>query len=216
MNSHTILYYTANLIPENFASNVRKHLLEISGGTPIISISHKPIDLGENICVEGFPVCPYSVYRQILIGAKKANSKYVICCEDDALYVLEHFNFIPSDDMFCYNINRWSVTRDIFFYRERRLMSMCVSNRKLMIDTLEKRFEKYPEQVPHFGEPGRFERILKLPEVKIGSFKTEIPTITFNHRHNMGRKRNRTESDKIVDKLPHWGTAKELWKKIYG
>jgi hypothetical protein len=217
MKDHTILYYTANLISEDFANNVREQIIQSCNGTKIISISHKPIDFGENICVDGFPVSPYSVYRQILMGAKVAQTRYLICCEDDTLYVSEHFSYIPPDDTFCYNVNRWSVTPEFYFYRERRLMSMCVANRELMIETLEKRFEKYPEQqVPHFGEPGRFEGRLGLPPVKIESFKTEISTITFNHRKNMGGKRKTFVTDKIIAELPYWGRAEDLWKRIYG
>ena len=103
MTDCTILFYTANLISENFASKVREHLLESCNGTPIISVSHKPMDFGKNICVTGLEVSAYSVYRQILIGAKEAKTKYVSCCEDDALYVPEHFEHRPSDDTFYYN-----------------------------------------------------------------------------------------------------------------
>jgi hypothetical protein len=216
MTDHTILYYTANLIPESFAVKIRKNIVELCNGIPVISISHRPIGFGENICVEGFPVSAYSVYKQILIGARKATTKYVICCEDDALYVPEHFTYIPPDDIFMYNINRWHIVPNFYFYRHRRLMSMCVANRELMIDTLEKRFEKYSEQVPHFGEPGRHEARMGLPIVKIDEFSTEIPTITFCHKSNMGGRRGPEPRDMVREELPFWGKAKDLWERVYG
>ena len=50
MNDLTLLYYTANKIPETFGQNVRNHLLSLfPEGIPIISVSHKPIDFGKNI-----------------------------------------------------------------------------------------------------------------------------------------------------------------------
>jgi len=211
----TILFYTANLISDHFASKVREHLLEACNGIPIVSISHKPMDLGENICVSGMPVSEYSVYKQILMGAKEAKTKYVSCCEDDALYVPEHFNHIPPDDTFYYNVNRWNIARDFYYYRERRLMSMCIAPTQLMIDTLETRFAKYSECCSHFGEPGRFEHKLGLPAVKIDSFKTEIPTLTFVHRPSLGGKRKLLPGDLIEKELPYWGSAKELWDRIY-
>ena len=211
----TILFYTANLISDHFAAKVREHLLESCNGTPIISISHKPIDFGENICVNGMPVSEYSVYKQILMGAKQAKTKYVVCAEDDALYVPEHFEHRPPDDTFYYNVNRWSITRDFYYYRERRLMSMCIASTQLMIDTLEARFARYSECVPHFGEPGRFEHKLGLPPVKIGSFRTEIPTLTFVHRPSLGGKRKLLATDVIKKELPHWGSSKEIWDRIY-
>lgn len=215
MNDVSIIFYTANLISDYFATKVRENLLASCNGTPIISISHKPMDLGENICVSGMEVSAYSVYKQILMGAKKAKTKYVACAEDDALYVSEHFKHIPPDDTFCYNVNRWSVTRDFYFYRERRLMSMCIAPTELMIDTLETRFAKYSECTPHFGEPGRFEHKLGLPAVKIDSFRTKIPTLTFVHRPSLSGKRKLFPNDVIEKILPHWGSATELWDRIY-
>jgi hypothetical protein len=216
-DSISILYYTCNRISDFFSNNVRNHLLESSGGKiPIISISHKPMDFGENICVSGMEISVYSVYKQILMGAKRAKTKYVACAEDDALYVSEHFECKPPDDTFLYNVNRWGVTRDFYFYRQRRLMSMCVAPTQLMIDTLETRFAKYSECVPHFGEPGRYERQMGLPIVKIGVFKTEIPTLTFSHEPSLGGRRKLLPGDLTERELPCWGQATELWSRFYG
>jgi len=215
MRDITILFYTANLISDHFGSKVREHLLESCDGIPIISISHKPMDFGKNICVSGFEVSVYNVYQQILMGAKQAKTKYVACAEDDALYVPEHFEHIPPDDTFIYNVNRWSVTRDFYYYRQRRLMSMCIASTQLMIDTLETRFAKYSEVAPHFGEPGRFEHKLGLPPVKIDSFKTEVPTLTFVHRPSLSGRRKLLPGDLIEKELPYWGSATELWDRIY-
>jgi hypothetical protein len=215
MSDCTILFYTANLISDHFATKIRENILETCNGTPIISISHKPMDFGDNICVSGMEVSAYSVYKQILMGAKQAKTKYVACCEDDALYVPEHFEHIPPDDTFHYNVNRWSVTRDFYYYRQRRLMSMCIVSTQLMIDTLETRFAKYSECCSHFGEPGRFEHKLGLPSVKIGSFRTEIPTLTFVHRPSLGGKRKLLPVDIIKKELPYWGSSQELWDRIY-
>ena len=214
----TIIYYTANKISSGFSSNVQNHLLSwLPEGIPIISVSQEPISYGENICVGDIGYSAFNVYKQILIGAKEVKTKYIMCQEDDALYVPEHFEHIPPDDTFCYNVNRWGITRDFYYFRERRLMSMCIAPTQLMIDTLETRFAKYPECAPisHFGEPGRFEHKLGLPSVKIDSFRTEIPTLTFTHRPSLGGKRKLSPRDLIEKELPYWGSAKELWDRIY-
>ena len=215
MSDCTILFYTCNRIHDSFASKIRENLLESCNGTPIISISHKPMDFGENICVSGMEVSEYSVYKQILMGAKEAKTKYVCCAEDDALYVPEHFEHEPPDDTFHYNVNRWNVAHDFYYYRERRLMSMCIASTQLMIDTLETRFAKYSECCSHFGEPGRFEHKLGLPPVKIDSFRTEIPTLTFVHRPSLGGKRKLLPNDVVKKELSYWGSATELWDRIY-
>lgn len=222
----TILYYTANLISNYFADNVRRHLLESSGGKiPIISISQKPIDFGKNICVLGFKPSIYNIYRQILIGAKQAQTKYVACCEDDTLYVPEHFDYIPPDDSFAYNNNRWNIKKDMFYFRTRHHptsggMCMCMASTELMVKTLEKRFEKYPEQPASligFGEPGRYDHRIGLDRPKAIRFVTETPSLTFVHRKGQGGiRRVFHKVDKIEKDIPYWGNAKELWNRIHG
>jgi len=57
MNDLTLLFYTCNKMSDPFASNIRNHLLSLfPEGVPLISISHKPMDFGDNICVEGLEV----------------------------------------------------------------------------------------------------------------------------------------------------------------
>ena len=217
--SHTILYYTANLISDFFAENVRDHLR--SFGLPIVSVSHKPIDFGENICIGEAEVSNYTVYRQILIGAQRAETKYVVCCEDDSLYVPEHFTVEPPEDTLVYNNNRWNLNTYFYYYRDRAGMCMCVAPRELMIEVLEKRFEKYPEPIERrkfkgFGEPGRYEDLLGLPPVKMETFKTADPTVTFNHRPSLGGKRRILKTDLIEQTIEPWGKAYDLWCKYYG
>ena len=225
MNDISILYYTCNQISDLFANNVRDHLLNSSqtynGGTPIISISHKPLEFGKNICVGELEPSPYHIYKQILIGAKAAKTKYVGMAEDDSLYLAEHFEHRPPDDSFSYNVNRWNLNRDSYFYRERCGMCMCIAPRDLIIRVLEDRFAKYPTILPRaelrgFGEPGRYEKFLGLPPVNLERFRTKYPTITFNHRPSTGGVRKMLATDKIEKELPYWGNAKDLWERIHG
>src|SRR5512137_2172099 len=113
----TILYYTANRISEYFGRKVRDRLVASAPGVPIISISHKPMDFGTNIVHKGPPSC-YTLYRQILIGAMNAKTRYVACAEDDSLYPEEHFRFRPSDDTFAYNENRHNLHKEHFVFRD--------------------------------------------------------------------------------------------------
>jgi len=222
-NDITTIHYTANLIEETFAANIRKHLMSwLPEGTPIISVSHKPMDFGKNICVEGFAYSIYNIYRQILIGAEATDTPYIMCHEDDALYNLEHFSFRPPKDTFAYNLNRWVIDNDIFFHRNRANMSMCIASRDLMVETLKIRFKNYPTELVDradlvgFGEPGRSELKLDLPHVKMMTFETKHPTIVFNHRPSVGGVRKILRNDVIKKEIPKWGKAIDLWKNIYG
>lgn len=218
-NDISIVYYSACRIPEKFASNIRQHLLSfIPDETPIISVTHKPVDFGKNIVVD-FPYSVYSIYRQILIGAKEANTEFVMCAEDDALYNLEHFSYRPPSDIFAYNSNCFRIDHEIFFHRTRSNMSMCIASRELMIETLEKRFERFPRtltpeemgNIGGFGEPGRFEHKYGLPTVKLEQFQTKIPTLVFNHRNNIGGVRKTRTRDAVQKGLQGWGRAIDLW-----
>lgn len=219
----TILYYTANLINDFFAENVRKKILEVTKNRiPIISISHRPIDFGDNYFFPAMAPSIYNIYKQILIGAKQARTKYVACVEDDCIYVPEHFEFSPPDDTFCYNTNNIMVdVRVGFIYKERMNMCMCVANRELMVETLELRFKKYPKILPReklagFSEPGRHEHYLGLPPVKREGFKTAIPCLTLNHRPSQGGVRRILPHQKTARFHEYWGDGIQLWREIHG
>lgn len=221
MNDLTLLFYTCNKMPEPFAGNIRNHLLSLfPEGIPLISISHKPMDFGKNICVEGFEVSIYNIYRQILMGAKAASTRYVSCVEDDALYCREHFEHRPKDNSFDYNSNRWHINEHFYFWRPRAGMHTCIAPTALMIETLEKRFAKYPTilddvNMRGFCEPGRREYMIGLPKVKFTMFQTSIPVLVFNHRGSLGGKRKVKSTDVIVGSHEYWGSASVLWRRMY-
>ena len=213
----TLIYYTANRIPDKFAENVRDEIFVMANGKPIISISQKPLDFGKNICVGDIGYKVSNVYRQILIGAKEADTDYVACCEDDTLYVSEHFDFFPEEDAFYYNENRWNLNPTEYYYRMNRFnMSVCVAPTKLMIKTLEERFEKFGGTHPrHSGEPGRHEKSMGLTPVKMRKFRTDNPVIQINHRISLGSVRKKKfVSDKFVEYLPYWHSASDLWRNV--
>lgn len=98
-------------------------------------------------------------------------------------------------------------------------MSQCIAPRELMIETIEKRFEKFPPGsiAPRgFGEPGKWERNLGLPEVGTRMFRTEVPSVTFRHAHSLSGRRVIPDRYPIKDEIPYWGKAIELWNRVYG
>ena len=96
----TLLYYSAHSLPEKVEANFRNELT----GYPIISVTQKPINLGQNICVGEIGKSHYNCYKQILIGLREVKTEWVACVEDDTLYNLEHFSHRP--DKISYNKNR--------------------------------------------------------------------------------------------------------------
>ena len=233
----TILFYTCNRIDERFASAVRAELLKsINGRFPIICVSHQLMDFGDVRVVVGDVRQSISqVYRNILIGCHAAETTYCAVAEDDALYVPEHFDFRPPLDTFCYNENRWILSRRLaqdgkrregfYFFNPRTQMAQGIFARELMIAALTERFAAHPNppldttvaKKSGWGEPGRYEKNLSLMPRKLARFQwTSRPNVIINHSESlMGRRQARAEHPTCTD-LPPWGGSDALWAKIHG
>ena len=223
----TILFYSANQISDFFMSNVISQLKKAVGDTPIISVTHKPMDLGTNIVVE-MERSIYSIYKQVLIGARAAKTKYVATAEDDVLYPPEHFQYRPNDGELAYDLNKWSIFTwyqpPIFSQRpDRRTMTSLVADREALIKTPEERYEKYPvrELVPrqiykyYWGEPGRFEDHLGISKVKTVKYSASVPSIVFSTPEALGFDYlgiRKAHSPIQKPELPYWGTAEKILK----
>ncbi|MFA4890695.1 MAG: hypothetical protein WC587_03705, partial [Candidatus Paceibacterota bacterium] len=220
----TILYLTASQIPESFAEYQRKILLEAIGDHPLISISRKPLDFGTNVLQVG-PKCMDTIYREMLRGAKLAETPYVAIAEDDTFYPKEHFNFFrPPLDTFAYNQNRFSLFTwgtPTYNWRNRKSNASLIAPRELLIEALEERFKKYPEAIPEriVGELGRpmVERNLGVTLRKSVEVFSEVSVIQVNHDYGSDdrarRHRKALGPIKAYD-MPHWGKAEDLIKHI--
>jgi hypothetical protein len=120
----------------------QKNILESSGGRRIISVSHKPIDFGENIVME-LERGNLAINIQMMEALKRVNTKYIAIAEHDCLYTSEHYNFIPPDDSFWYNENVWCLQTHsdnkpeyngmFSWFRERKANSQVVVSTEQMI-----------------------------------------------------------------------------------
>lgn len=227
----TIIYYTANTNKESFMKNTQKYLLKAVGDTPIVSVSFKPTIIGtncKNICIGTQERSNYMIYKQVLIGTREANTKYVAMAEDDMIYHPTHFTYKPPDEnTFSYDINKWSIFSwtdpPIYSYRVRKLMNSLICGKKALVKTLEERYKKYPdwEKAPreiqkyYWGEPGRFEDHLGLTRLKSEEFKAKMPSIMFSTSEALGYQvlgKRKAHSEIRKEKLEPWGTAKEVLK----
>ena len=224
-NDLTIIYYTANTTREPFATNVREILWKAKGGSHLISVSQKPMDFGENIVVDLKPA-HISVYKQILIGAKAAKTKFVALAEDDCLYSKEHFEFRPDPNEFAYDMARWSIYSwsrpPIYSIKYRIVNSMMIASRDLLVEALEERFKKFPDEskIPlrYFGEMGRHERRLGVTRRKMRQFASTVPSITFSHPQALGfqytRRKKKIGILRTYD-IPYWGRADNMINNIF-
>ncbi|OGC69956.1 hypothetical protein A2415_04860 [candidate division WWE3 bacterium RIFOXYC1_FULL_39_7] len=234
MNDLTIIYYTANLNSDHFMKNTQRYLLKAIGDTPIIIVSFKPTLIGnnsKNICIGEQKRSNYMIYKQVLIGAREADTKYVAMAEDDMLYSPEHFTYRPPDEeTFSYDINKWSIFSwlkpPLLSYRVRKLMNSLIVSRDALVKTLEERYAKYPEVERvtsefikmYWGEPGRFENHLGITPVKAEEYSSPVPNIMFSTSEALGYLTlgtRKAHSEIRANRVDPWGTADEILK-LYG
>lgn len=227
-NDLTILYISASEMPEHWIKFQVDHLLKAVGDAPIISISRKPMDLGQNI-IDAEPMCHWNIYMQMLNGALLAETPYVATAEDDTLYTKEHFTeFRPPADKVSYDRSRWSLFTWDNMYCMRQRISNCslIAPRELLIEALSERKAKWPDGVPNkkCGEVGR----AKVDHVRLGvtirgcvEWYSRGPIVQLNHPTGSdtgdygvvnGRRMVKRHGQIRAYDIPHWGKATEIIK----
>lgn len=222
----TVVFYTANVIPEVFAGDARAQLLHAIEDLPLVSVSFSPMNFGTNTVVN-LSRHHLSIYRQALIGAKAATTKYIALAEDDVLYHSEHFKHRPSPGKFAYNMNAWNIytwSEPMLTQKSggRKNLNGLICERDLFIEAMEERFAKHPVDedinLSVWAEPGKYERQLGVTVRETESFCTNPPNVVFSHRtelsfQNLGVKKKVGEIRAL--EVPYWGTAKEI-RELYG
>jgi len=206
-----MVYYTDSQIEDSLADSVRKNLMATSYPYPIISVSQKPLDFGENICVGEKPRSNRSILEQALVGVKAAPEGSVIyLCEHDVLYAQSHFAFIPKQKNACYyNRHRyyWKVGMSTYEpVNARKTLSMCVCYREYLIAKLE---QALAEDEPSTNLKTRY-----------FTYTSEKPNIDIRHDNNFthdGKKKARYyegKSKKAVKNIGQWGSPSHMMKGI--
>jgi hypothetical protein len=189
--------------------------LEAIGDSPIITISKKPLDWGYNLIQDAEPSVD-NIYRQILRGAEIADTPYIAIAEDDTLYHKSHFDHRPPEDCYGYNFHRWGIfTWGVpTYYHKPRVSNACmISPRKLVIDGLKDRFNRYPNG-SNLGELGK-EKGTRIDRKNTVDFWSDVGVVYFSHIKSLDpTERHRTKKMSHVKAfdIPHWGRAEDLVK----
>lgn len=105
---NTIIYLTDNALDGRIADVCRFYLLKAAGEARIVSVSQRPIDLGDNVCVGEIGRSGLSIDRQLKAGLDMVDTEFVAIAEHDCIYGAEHFAWEPPDRIsFFYNTNCW-------------------------------------------------------------------------------------------------------------
>jgi len=203
----TVVYITSNREDERFENRIIESLKEAIGGLPVVSVSQKPMDFGENICIGDIGAKPENVLRQLIIGAKAAKTRFVTVGESDFLYPKEFFEFVPPrDDTFYYPDEVYLLwAHRTRFFRKNIREILSVTNREHFISVLERVQSSKFLNITH--------KISKY--TKQDTFKTDIPLVTFKTRKGM-HWRSPYSSHGHKTELPFWGKASDVIRKYCG
>ena len=219
MSDITIIYLTANLLPQKWLDYSLGVLKQETEGFPVLSFSFVPIDFGTNYLQEEYSYL--NIYRQLLRGAKLATTPYIGVAEDDVLYSRKHFTECRPKDAVAFDMNRWSFFswgEPIFSKRNRYGNFAMVAPRDLVISVLEERFARFGDTWPVVGEIGR-----PIVDQRFGmvvpatTFSASIPIVNVSHTYGLAdidRRKHKRHADTRVALLPKWGRAEDL-KKLF-
>lgn len=224
----TVIFLTTNKVPDGWAAYHRQVLLDAVSDYPLITISKKPLDFGQNV-IQTEPESSTNLYRQLLRGAKLATTPYIALTEDDTLYTKDHFkHFRPPLDTFGYNMNRWSLFtwgEPIYSRKNNIVGAAMIAPRELAIEALEERFQKWPDGMPHriCGELGlsHTDRALGVTPRKVVEFYSFDSIIQFNHDYfstientpeQVQRRHKKRMGFVRAYDIPHWGKSADLVK----
>jgi hypothetical protein len=210
--STTILYCSSNRERWDFEKRIISSLLEVSDNLPIISVTQKPIELGRNICVgDQIGASGFNYFKQILVGLREINTKFVIMAESDCLYPKGYFDFIPERDDVCYRSTKVYVmpdARDYFFHKVEGSTLGQIVGRDFYLSTLEKLFEGAPQwSAEEKNFPKERHRQVDI-FTHIERWDPPAPIVTFKTHRGL---RFFTHSERIpILELPYWGSGKAL------
>ena len=216
-----IVYYTNNVLDKKIFLACQaqlKRCMEI-WKFPIISVSQKPMNFGQNFVMTNLERSVLSMYKQILKGLQECKTDVVFFAEHDVLYHPSHFDFTPErEDHFYYNRNEWHVSSETgktVFYLHNNTTELSALREPLMahikraIETNTDRFHTSWGVSPPRGIPPEEQR-----GKHAGTYMSKVPNIDIRHSDTLSRprmtkeefrsersRRGWTESDGV----PGWG-----------
>jgi hypothetical protein len=220
----TVIYLTANQLPEDWTYYQQSILLEATRNFPMITVSRKPSNM-PNVIRDNGERSHLNMYKQMLRAAKIAKTPYIAPAEDDVLYHSTHFtDFRPPLDAFAYDMHRWRLFtwQDDPWYNWTNRVSNCagILPRELFIEAWEERLAKFPgDSMPihRVSEVGRNnqEEWMGVTKRKRADYFGEFAVVHVNHLS--GTDSTGTEKRmgpiRAID-IPYWGKAKDIVRKF--
>ncbi len=226
--SRGIVYYTDCQLAPEILEPCQKQLLRCCNGVPIVSVSLKPMDFGENYVLP-LERSVLTMFKQILEGIKRSTADILYFAEHDCLYIKEHFKFTPPrKDVFYYNENQWQVDTTsgrALFYHCMRLSTLC-AYRELLLEHYTKRVERVEKEgftLKMGYEPGGHRYPRGVDNYTRERFMTPYPLIDLRHSGTVSPNRWRQKDFRNkgplwawteADEIPYWGPVKGCIKEL--
>jgi hypothetical protein len=220
MRDLTVIYYTCNRENPDFEARIRRNLWYTikRKHLRLISVSHKPIDFGENICVGDVGVSSQNAWRQLQLGAIQARTRFICPTEADYIYPSEYFDFLPErTDTFYVASPLW-----VLFAQSRRGHVFCQKPRgseAAMVVGRDKVIKRIEDILTGRGMWGtldadgvRLPYLLNHRVVRREFFELPSPCVTFKTDIQMHRKTPHDQTTRTRF-LPGIGTADDLIRK---
>lgn len=236
MSNMTVVYYTSNRENEYFENNIREQITRaVAGRHPIISVSQKPIDFGENICVGDVGCHDWNAFRQLRIGIEAAKTKFIAAAESDVLYPPEYFDFEPPTDGCWHYTNFYAMWRWVKrmygrgFHRKKFSEGAQYASRDYWLSQFDRAMKDGPDRWMQTGEELLNPDGTKLRvhifgrygyKARCGGWEDRpdcpIPVIGIKTGFGLRSISGTVKGEIPVEELPYWGNAHDLRIKLFG
>lgn len=217
MSDLTVIYYTNNREVPAFAEKVQQTLLEAIGDLPLISVSQKPMDFGQNICVGDVGSSTQNTFRQLQIGAIAAKTTFIATAEADCLYPKEYFEFRPSvmsaiccaKPMWCLMAKKGAAVA--FSPKRIGCIGASIMDREAAIVAIDQQLDEFGKWGDVDERDVRLKSIFKfmLPQY----VRISVPIVTIKTEHGVHQRVPGYHGKRKA--IPHWGDAYALMRR-YG
>ena len=238
MSDLTIIYLTANELPQHWMRYQLEVTAAAAGDIPVVAVVRKPVELpaGWGTVMDDGKRGYWNIYQQILRVAKTVTTPFVATAEDDVLYTPEHFReYRPASDNVAFNRSRWSVfawdADPVFSLRQRVSNCAMIASREYLVDCLEERARRWPNgpegrSSRWVGEVGRgkvFRGLQVTVRKEAEEFWGSNPIVHLNHLtgtdvgeygiNRRGRRMVKQHGQVKAVKIPCWGTAMDVVRR---
>ena len=210
----TVIYYSSNREKPEFEKLVCDEILKIIGDTPLISVTHKPMGFGKNICVGDVGLSDYNIYRQMQIACLEAKTKYVATAESDCFYPpTGYFDFQPPEGWTAgHYTNLYILWKGSHIFNQ-KAFSLCglFSDREYLLSRFPRSLDPNIQWRPDYKP--KHPLFHKWKEWT--PFREEIPIINCKTGDGMRNKSGVNTEGVPLKQLPYWGRAEDMEKRLW-